>query len=140
MKRLINATVYQDVLDYFLNQYMVDKFWDNEFIFQHVLAAPFTVKSTKEWLRKKRIPVFDWLANSLDANPIKNLCGILKRTLRKYCRSNLEELKWVITELWESVSLKTWVLISSLPESMKEKVNVKTFYNSSSKVFINNFS
>ena len=33
LKRLINAAVYQDVLDHFLIPYIEDKFWDFEFIF-----------------------------------------------------------------------------------------------------------
>ena len=73
LKRLINAAIYHDALDYFLIIYIEDKFGNKEFIFQHDLAPPQTVKSTKEWFMEKKIPVLDWPTNSPDTNPIENL-------------------------------------------------------------------
>ena len=119
LKILITAAVYQDVLDHFLFPYI----WDNEYMFQYDLAPSHPAKITKEWFKEKRIPVLDWPANSPDE--IENLGGILKRQLRKYYPSNVEELKLVIHEVWMSVSPETCDLIGSLPKQMKEMVNTK---------------
>ena len=49
LKRLIYAVVYLDVLNIFLSHTLKieDNLGNNEFIFQHDLASPSTVKSTK---------------------------------------------------------------------------------------------
>ena len=114
LKRSINAAAYQNVLNHFFIPYIENKFEDNESMFQQRLTLPHTAKSS-EWFRVKRIPVLGCSSNSPDANPIMNLCGILKRRLRKFYPSNLEELKRVITKLWASVSPETCDLIGSLP-------------------------
>ena len=75
----INGAVFQKVLNHYFTSYVEDKFRDNKFISQYDIALPNTTKSTQEWFREKRMPVFDWPANSPDANTIKNLRGILKR-------------------------------------------------------------
>ena len=68
----------KNAVDHFFIPYVDDKLGNNEFIFQHDLVPPNTVKSTKERFREKRIPVFGWLTKSSDANQIENLWGILK--------------------------------------------------------------
>ena len=113
LKRLINAAVYQDVPNHFFIPDSEDKFRDNEFIFQHKIykRMPQGDGDTCSWLR----------ANCPDANPVENLWGILKRRLRKYYPSNLEEMKRVISEMGTSMSLETCRdLIGSLLEWMKK--------------------
>ena len=69
--------------------------------------------------------MLDWPASSPDANLTENLW----RRLRKYCPSNLKELKSVKTEVWVSVSPKTcWDLIGLIQEQMNKIVNIKRCY------------
>ena len=53
-ERSINTSVYQDVLDHFFIPYILNKFGDIEFIFQHDLAPPHTAKSAKKKKKKKK--------------------------------------------------------------------------------------
>ena len=108
LKRSLDTPVYQDVLNHFLISYIEDKFGNNEFIFQHDFVPLDSVKSTEEWFKRKTILVFNWPANSPDANPIEHLWGILKGRLRKYYPSNLEELKWVVIEVRACFTRDLW--------------------------------
>ena len=73
LKKSINAAVYQNASNHFFILYIQNTLGDNEFIFHHDLAPPYTAKSTKKCFREKRIPVLDRSTNSPDANPIENL-------------------------------------------------------------------
>ena len=98
------------------------------------------VKSTKEWFRKKRIPILDWPANNLDANLIENLWRILKRTLRKYCPSKLGKLEQVIIDVWASGSPETSLdLIDSLTRTNEGKSQCKKCNNKVLSVLIQFF-
>lgn len=101
LKSSLNATVCQNVWDHFLIPYIVNKFGNNEFISLYNLAWPHTAKSKKEWFQEKKISVLDWPTKKPNiVNPIQNLLRIIKMKLGKYCPSNHEELKWVITKVW----------------------------------------
>ena len=82
-------------VEVFLSHKLSTSFGDNEFIFHFDIVPPYTAKSTKEWLKEKRLPVFDWSANSPDVNPIK----IFGEFRRNYYPLNLKELKRVLTEV-----------------------------------------
>ena len=100
LRTTVNTVAYQDVLDHFLIPYTEDKFEDGDFVFQQDHASPHSARSTIKWLKKKDIQVFDWPVNSPDARPIENLWGIIKRKLRTFFPTNLQELKVVTLQPW----------------------------------------
>ncbi len=53
-----------------------------------------TSHSTKEWLKKNKVNVLEWLSQSPDLNPIK----MLWKDLRK--PTNITEFKWFCTKEW----------------------------------------
>ena len=112
LKWLINITVYRDVLDHFPLSYREDKLETMNSSFSMNLQS-----LQKNLFTEKRIPVLVSSANSPDENPIENTWIILKRKFKKYCLSNPEKWKWVISESWKSMSPETYSdLIGSLPE------------------------
>ena len=59
LKAIVNAAVYQDVLDHFLIPYIEDKFEDGDFVLQQDLASPHSAKSIIKRFKKKDIQVLD---------------------------------------------------------------------------------
>ena len=96
LKMTLNFAIYQNVLDHFLIFYIEDKFEDGDFVFQKDLASTHPAKSNIKRFKKNDIQVLDWPANSPDARPIKKLSGIIKRKLRKFFLTNLQELQVTI--------------------------------------------
>ncbi len=87
-----------------------------DFIFQQDLAPAHTAKSTKSWLNDHVVGVLDWPANSPDLNPIENICGIIKRTMRNERPKNADELKATVKETWASIPpQQCHKLITSMP-------------------------
>jgi hypothetical protein len=57
-------------------------------------APVYCSKASKEWRKLCLIEKFDWLANSLDLNPLENVWKLLKDAVQhgQICPRNLEEL------------------------------------------------
>ena len=63
--------------------------------FQQDGASPHTAKSTKKWLAKKKVRLFNggkWLAHSPDLNPIEHLWPVVSRNLVGRCFSSGDSL------------------------------------------------
>ena len=70
---LLSVTV--KILNLHLNSfyYTVCKLTKKVAIFQQNNTSIHITKITKNWLKKNKIVIIDWLANFLDLNPIKNI-------------------------------------------------------------------
>ncbi len=102
LKTNVTTIVYQYILEHFMLPSADQLFKDAVFIFQQDLAPAHTAKSTKSWLNDHGVGVLDWLANSPDLNPIKNIWSIVKRKMRNKRPKNIDELKATVKETWAS--------------------------------------
>ena len=72
------------------------------------------------------VTVLDWSANSPDLNPIKNLCGIVKRKMRDTRPNNGDDLKAAIKATWASItSQQCHRLIASMPRRNDAVIHAK---------------
>ena len=53
-----------------------------------------------KWFQTKDVNVLNWLGNSPDLNPIKNLWTMIKKKVSRSNPGSLEELKQIIKEVW----------------------------------------
>jgi hypothetical protein len=75
-------------------------------------------KKTTEFLNQKEFEVLDWLANSLDLNPMENLINIVKKYVEKRGPANIEDSKQMMTEEWEAIPQQTLI---NLVVSMQQR-------------------
>lgn len=64
-------------------------------------------KATTAWLQKNKVTVLPWPSMSPDLNPIENLWQELKVRVNNRAPKNLQELKRVAVEEWNSISPET---------------------------------
>jgi transposase len=81
-----------------------------------------TSKTTKEWLRRNKISVLDWPAQSPDLNPIENLWNQIEQNIRRREKqpTTTNELWEVVKEEWSKITIEK---IRSLYMSMINRVN-----------------
>lgn len=120
VEKILNSVKYQDILKNYLKPFMTRKHGNSECIFQQDNAPCHTSRSTKDFMRSKRIYPMNWPANSADLNPIENIWGNMKVQIAQRNPRNVDELKQFIEEEWNSTSKTT---IRNLIISMKKRMN-----------------
>lgn len=90
-------------------------------IFQQDNATCHTSKLVNQWLKRNKINVMKWPANSPDINPIENLWGVLARKVYAVGRqfNDIESLKKVIVDSWQEIEVK---MCQELIKSMKNRI------------------
>ncbi|KAG0442369.1 Transposable element Tcb1 transposase [Dictyocoela muelleri] len=78
-----------------------------DYTFQQDNDPKHTSKKVKKFFAYKRIELLPWPSQSPDLNPIESLWGIIKANLSKYTPKNKEELKVLILNEWNSISIET---------------------------------
>ncbi len=107
LKSIVNAAIYQEILEHFMLPSADKLYGDADFIFQQDLALAHTAKGTKSWFNDHDVTVLDWPANSPDLNPIEHLGVIVKRKMRDTRPNNADELKAAIKATWASLHLSS---------------------------------
>ena len=122
----VNTVIYQDILEHFMLPSADKLYGDADYIFQQDLAPAHSAKSTKTCFNDHGVTVLDWPANLPDLNPIENLWGIAKRTMRDRRPNNPEELKAAIEASWSSITpQQCHRLIASMPRSTEAVIHAK---------------
>ncbi len=70
---------------------------------QHDNNHKHTSHSTKEWLKKNKVNVLEWLSQSPDLNLIEMLWKDLKQAVHRRKPTNITEFKWFCTEEWAKI-------------------------------------
>jgi transposase len=93
----------------------VNRFHDENCIFQHDNAPIHTAKKTKKWLEEQKIDVIQWPALSPDLNPIENVWGVLARRVYASGRQfqNCDALIEVLQKVWEEIEPELLVKLVS---------------------------
>ncbi len=125
LKSIVNAAIYQFVLEHFMPPSADKLYGDADFIFQQDLAPAHTAKGTKSWFNDHGVTVLDWPANSPDLNPIDNLWGIVKRKMRDIRPNNADDLT-AIKATWASITPEQCHrLIASMPRRIDAVIHAK---------------
>ncbi len=120
LKSIVNAAIYQEILEHFMLPSADKLYGDADFIFQQDLAPAHTAKGTKSWFNDHGVTVLDWPANSPDLNSIENLWGIVKRKMRDTRPNNADDLKAAIKATWASIPpQQCHKLITSMPRRIE---------------------
>ena len=98
---------YAKILQENLKQSAVKLGLGRRFVFQHDNHTKHTSLLVKNYLRKAKVNVFDWPAQSPDLNVIENLWCELKTQVHTRRPSNLQELEQLAKEEWTKIPQET---------------------------------
>ena len=92
-----------------------------KFIFQHDNASIHTANIVKNYIKKSKIPIMVWPANSPDLNLIETIWAYLKDQLGRYSQDakDIDELWERIQDIWNNIPED---LIHKLYESMPRRM------------------
>ena len=93
------------------------------FIFQQDNDPKHTSKYAKKFFEEAYVELLDWVNRSPDLNPMENLWRKVKVELNKKTRSNIEQRKAQILEVWHSISPEFLTkLVKSMPKRLKKVI------------------
>uniref|UniRef100_A0A3Q2CFB6 Tc1-like transposase DDE domain-containing protein n=1 Tax=Cyprinodon variegatus TaxID=28743 RepID=A0A3Q2CFB6_CYPVA len=99
----VNSQGYQQILDQNLLPSVRELKLGRKWIMQQDNDPKHSSKSTKEWLKRKKICTLDWPSQSPDLNPIEMLWQDLKRAVHARCPSNISQLAEFCKEEWTKI-------------------------------------
>lgn len=100
-------------------------------VFQDDSAYRHVSKFMKKYFKCKNISDLDWSGNSPDLNPIENVSGIVKITLRKTdCTTNTKLIE-TATQIWfwdQQISENSKKTVDSMPKRVERIIKAKEGY------------
>ena len=96
----------------------IRKMYQYSFIYQHDGAPAHHAASTATFLKKEKVEVLDWPAQSPDLNPIEQVWLWMDNKVKIKSFNNIEELTQYVFDLWEELPENT---ILSYIEKLKSK-------------------
>lgn len=99
----MNSKMYQDILQENLRPSVHQLELKRGWVMQQDNDPKHTSKSTKEWIKQKKLRLLEWPSQSPDLNPIEMLWHDLKRAIHTTHSKNTAELKQFCTGEWFTV-------------------------------------
>jgi len=125
-KGTVNAESYQQILQDAMLPSARALFRSNDYKFMQDGARPHTARSTLNWLNQHGIHLLEWPPSSPDINPIENIWGIMKKTVRQRHPRTVPELRQVLEEEWSKIAPQMCKgLVNSLPSRMQAIIKAK---------------
>ncbi|GET54887.1 IS630 family transposase [Rhizophagus irregularis DAOM 181602=DAOM 197198] len=126
----INSNTYVRILNKHLHPFhhTVCELTGRAASFQQDNAPIHTAKITKDWLKKNKIAIIDWPANSPDLNPIENIWKQLKDNIqsREVFPRTVGELKATLSEEWENLDCSVFEeVVASMPQRINAVLEAK---------------
>ena len=112
--------VYCNILDN-NNGSSIKKLGLNEYVFPQNNDLKHTSNYLKKYFQNKNIKILYSQSESPDLNPIEHLWNHIKKELKNYKSNNIEDLKYNISKIWNSIDVKiTQNLVDSMPNRIIE--------------------
>ena len=98
----------------------------NEYVFRQNNGPKHTSNYLKKYFQNKNIKILYSQSESPDLNPIEHLWNHIKKELKNYKSNNIEDLKYNISKIWNSIDVKiTQNLVDSMPNRIIEVLRNK---------------
>jgi len=96
----------------------------NGYIYQDDNDPKHRAKIITKWKNDNNIECLNWPSSSPDLNPIENIWGLMKNSIRKQQSKNMDDLKKNIISFWNNLD-KDHILntIKSMPKRLEKVIN-----------------
>ena len=121
----MDQNIYVDILDKVMlpyTEFQMPLLW----VFQQDNDPNHTNKKAKKWFEEKKVNIMEWLAQSLDLNPIENLWADFKIAVAVTKLTSNQAFWNVVKESWNKIPLNPCQeLVNSMPRRSEAVIDKK---------------